>query len=156
MRRIVLDTNVLVGAAYAAGSASRRILDACLGGEFIAVLSPALRGEYEHILVRAVRVRDYDEPLRKVLEQAEVVEPAQTPRAVPEDPADDKLVAVALAAGADAIITNDRHLLALNPHGPVRVLRPAAFVRLFLGEPPAPRVAGATPGAGGLPNRESP
>jgi predicted nucleic acid-binding protein len=50
---------------------------------------------------------------------------------VPEDPEDDKLVAVGLAADADALITNDRHLLTLDPQGPLRILRPAAFVHLW-------------------------
>src|SRR5437879_3371459 len=94
--KVVLDTNVLVGSAYAEGSASRQVVEACLRGELIAVLSPDLKREYEHILARAVRVRSHDESLRKLLEEATVVEPAQTPRVVPEDPEDDKLVAAAL------------------------------------------------------------
>lgn len=129
--RVVLDTNILVGAAYAEGSASRRIVEACLNGDLIAVLSPALRREYEQILRQAVRVRGFDDELRRLLDQAEIVEPQQTPRVVPDDPEDDKLVAVAVAAGASALITNDRHLLALDPHGPVRIVRPAEFVRLW-------------------------
>ena len=129
--RVVLDTNVLVGGAYAEGSASRLILDACLRGELVAVLSLALQREYQLILARAVRVRGYDEAFQRLLEQAELVEPARTPRVVPEDPEDDKLLAVALAGNADAIITNDRHLLKLDPFGRLRLLRPVDFVRLF-------------------------
>ena len=129
--RVVLDTNILVGAAYAEGSASRRIVEACLNGDLIAVLSPALRREYEQILRQAVRVRGFNDELRRLLDQAEIVEPQQTPRVVPDDPEDDKLVAVAVAAGAAALITNDRHLLTLDPHGPVRIVRPAEFVRLW-------------------------
>jgi putative PIN family toxin of toxin-antitoxin system len=129
--RVVLDTNVLVGSAYAKGSASRQILEACLHGELTPVLSPAVKKEYDHILPRAVRIPGYEEPMRKMLEKVEWVEPAQTPRAVPDDPEDDKLVAVALAANADALITNDRHLLALDPLGPTRILRPAAFLRMW-------------------------
>ena len=53
------------------------------------------------------------------------------PRVVPDDPGDDKLLALALAAHADAVLTNDRHLLGLDPYGPVRILRPAEFVRLW-------------------------
>jgi putative PIN family toxin of toxin-antitoxin system len=130
--RVVLDTNLLVGSAYAPGSASRGIVDACLRGDVVAVLSPALKREYEHILPRAVRGRPHSEALQRLLDQALSVEPSATPRVVPDDPDDDKLVAVALAAGADAIVTNDRHLLDLDPHGSVRILRPSAFARLFL------------------------
>jgi putative PIN family toxin of toxin-antitoxin system len=126
--RVVLDTNVLVGAAYAEGSASRRVVDACLRGALAAVLSPALREEYEFILARAVRARGYGEALRQLLARAEVVEPEETPRVVPDDPGDDKLVAVARAAGA-TIVTNDRHLLALGAHAAVRVLRPGELAR---------------------------
>ena len=41
--RVVLDTNVLVAAAYNPRSASRRVVEACLGGELTPVLSRARR-----------------------------------------------------------------------------------------------------------------
>jgi predicted nucleic acid-binding protein len=87
----VLDTNVLVAAAYNPGSASRRVVEACLSGKLTAVLSPSLRREYE---------------------SAETVDPPPTPRVVPDDPGDDKLVAAALAARA-ILVTNGALLLAL-------------------------------------------
>jgi len=121
--RVVLDTNVLVAAAYNARSASRRVVEACLGGEMTPVLSGALRREYEFILGRAARGRPYLEQIHRVLSSAEVVEPARTPRVVPDDPEDDKLVAAALAAGA-VLISNDAHLLALAGHEGLRVVRP--------------------------------
>jgi putative PIN family toxin of toxin-antitoxin system len=132
IRRVVLDTNVLVGAAYDAGSASRRIVDACLWGQLVAVASPALQKEYAQVLPRAVRTPEYLRALQRLEEMLLVVVPTDVPRVVPEDREDDKLVAVALAAGADALITNDRHLLALDPHGPLRILRPAAFAHRWL------------------------
>src|SRR5262249_23756355 len=122
--RVVLDTNVLVAAAYNPGSASRQIVEACLRGELTGVLSPALRREYEFILARAVRGRPYLDRLRLLLDRAEVVEPAEVPRVVVKDPDDDKLVATALAAGA-ALISNDAHLLAVTGHEGLRVTRPA-------------------------------
>jgi putative PIN family toxin of toxin-antitoxin system len=122
--RVVLDTNVLVAVAYNPNSASRRIVEACLSGELTAVLSPSLRREYEFILTRAVRQQAYRERLRLLLEQAEVVEPTETPRVVPDDPDDDKLVAAALVAGA-TLVSNDPHLLAVAGHDGLRVLQPA-------------------------------
>jgi putative PIN family toxin of toxin-antitoxin system len=121
--RVVLDTNVLVAAAYNSGSASRRVVEACLSGELTAVLSPALRREYEFILARAVRGQPYVEQIRRLLDSAEVVDPARTPRVVPDDPEDDKLVAVALEAGA-ALVTNDAHLLAVAGYEGLEVVRP--------------------------------
>jgi putative PIN family toxin of toxin-antitoxin system len=127
-----LDTNILVASAYAPGSASRQIVDACLQGKLAAVVSPALEGEYRHILERAVRGRGFDETFQKLLAGAVLVEPEKTPRVVPDDPEDDKLLALAVAGNAAAVITNDHHLLGLDPYGPVRIVRPATFVRLWL------------------------
>jgi putative PIN family toxin of toxin-antitoxin system len=123
VRRVVLDTNVLVAAAYNPRSASRRVVEACLSGELTPILSPALRREFEFILNRAARGRSYLERLQALLESAEVVVPDQEPRVVPDDPDDDKLVAAALAAGA-VLVTNDAHLLAVAGHEGLRVLRP--------------------------------
>jgi putative PIN family toxin of toxin-antitoxin system len=122
VRRVVLDTNVLVAAAYNPRSASRRVVEACLGGELTPVLSPALRREYGFVLARAARGRPYLGRIRRLLDGAEVVEPAQTPRVVPEDPGDDKLVAAARAARA-VLVTNDTHLLALASSEGLQVMR---------------------------------
>jgi putative PIN family toxin of toxin-antitoxin system len=122
--RVVLDTNVLVAAAYNPRSASRHVVEACLDGELLPVLSRAIRREYEFILDRAARGRPYLDQIHQVLDSAEVIEPAQTPRVVPDDPEDDKLVAAALAAGA-VLVTNDAHLLALVGHEGLKVVRPA-------------------------------
>ncbi len=129
LRRVVLDTNVLVAAAYNPSSASRRLVEACLLGEITIILSAAVRKEYEFILGRAVRGRRYAERLRLLVGRAEAVEPGEAPRVVPDDPEDDKLVAAALAGGA-VLVSNDGHLLAVAGHRGLRVMRPADLVRL--------------------------
>jgi putative PIN family toxin of toxin-antitoxin system len=126
---VVVDTNLLVGAAYRPGSASGRVVAACLAGELTALMSGALRRECVLIVGKAVRGRAFGETLRRFLEGAEVVEPPAVPRVVPLDPDDDKLIALAVAGAAEAVLTNDRHLLTLDPYGPVRILRPAEFLR---------------------------
>lgn len=128
--RVVLDTNVLVAAAYAPASASRRIVDACVSGDLVSVASPAVRREYECILARAVRVDEYQEELALLLEKVELVEPSEAPRQVAEDPEDDKFLAAAAAGGAEWIITNDRHLLALDSYDGIRIVPPTVFARL--------------------------
>jgi putative PIN family toxin of toxin-antitoxin system len=121
--RVVLDTNVLVAAAYNPGSASRRIVEACLGGQLTPVVSPALRREYEFILARAIRGRPDLERIHRLVDGADIVEPARTPRVVADDPEDDKLVSAALTAGA-ILVTSDAHLLAISGHEGLKVVRP--------------------------------
>ena len=131
--RVVLDTNVLVAAAYAPHSASRRIVDACLDGQLVAVASPAIQREYAFILARAVRVEGYQDRLDRFREGLELVQPTESPRLVPDDPDDDKFLAAATAGGAGWIVTNDRHLLALDPHGPIRIVASGRFVEIVRG-----------------------
>jgi putative PIN family toxin of toxin-antitoxin system len=131
--RIVLDTNVLVAAAYASRSASRRIVDACLAGDLVAVASPAIKREYELILARAVRADEYQGPLDELLAGLELIEPSETPRLVPEDREDDKFLAAAVTGSAGWIVTNDRHLLGLDPHGPIRIVPSGRFAELVWG-----------------------
>lgn len=52
----------------------------------------------------------------------------KNPRSFVEDPKDDYLVELALAARADVIVSGDRHLNAPPQELPVRVIRPAAFL----------------------------
>jgi len=125
---IVLDTNILVAAAYAPDSASARIVGACRDGRLQPVVSAPLQGEYETICRQAIRGgRDFD--LSEFLACCKFVEPDAIPRVVPDDPEDDKLIAAAVAAEAEAIITNDDHLLSLESHSGVEMLRPGEFVR---------------------------
>jgi putative PIN family toxin of toxin-antitoxin system len=128
MTRIVLDTNVLVASAYNAESASRRIVEACRRGELVLIVSPSIRREYDRILPRAIRRPGLRQEIHALLDQAEVVSPAETPRVVSEDPDDDKFLAAATEGAADALITNDDHLLSVASQTRVRVLRPSAFV----------------------------
>jgi len=132
VNRIVLDTNVLVAAAYAEGSASRRIVDACLDGRLIAVASVAVKHEYEFILARAVRKPGYQDQLAVLLQRLELAEPAETPRVVPEDPDDDKFLAAAVAGSAPWLVTNDRHLLALDPYHEIRIVPSGVFAETVL------------------------
>ena len=55
----------------------------------------------------------------------ELVEPVPVPRIVP-DPDDDVVIATAVAAQADLIITGDRRLLALDRHDGVPIITVAA------------------------------
>ena len=136
MNRVVLDTNVLVSSAYDELSASWKIVGACMRGELTAIVSPALQGEYEEILAKAVKIRGHEEQIRKFLSAVETVHPATVPHVVRDDPEDDKVLAAAVEGKADAVVTNDRHLLDLDPYrpeagsAPIRIVRPLTLENL--------------------------
>ena len=52
---------------------------------------------------------------QRVAQRALLVNPPASRHAVPDDPADSPILQAALAAGADYLVTNDAHLLALHP-----------------------------------------
>jgi putative PIN family toxin of toxin-antitoxin system len=49
------------------------------------------------------------------------VTPALVAEVVASDPDDDHVIAAAIAAEADLIVSGDRHLLDLGTHGPIRL-----------------------------------
>lgn len=127
--RVVLDTNVLIAAARAAGSASRKLLAACTERRFQAVVGSHLRDEYDYICERALRNAGRQPLLRQFLDSLEQVAADPAAHHVPDDPQDAMVVAAAVASGAEAIISNDKHLLQLDPYQGIPVLRPGPFCR---------------------------
>jgi putative PIN family toxin of toxin-antitoxin system len=137
MPRVVADANVLVSAAIARSpqAPSVLVLDAALDGRVELVTSPLLLREITSVLSRP-RLRKYvtaDEATRFVADLAAqtalLVDPSGPHTAVCRDPRDDYLVALAEASGAEAIITGDLDLLAIDPSQlAVEVVTPREFV----------------------------
>ena len=122
MLRVVADANVLISAALARSpnAPSVLILEAALDGRLDLVTSPQLLGEITSVLKRP-RLRKYlstDEALRFVADLAAQTilqtDPPGPPAAVCRDPNDDYLVALATARKADAIVTGDPDLHAID------------------------------------------
>jgi predicted nucleic acid-binding protein len=63
------------------------------------------------------------------------VTPTVIPRAVPGDQDDDQVIAAAIAAGADIVVSGDRHLLSLGVYETVRILSPAEALATITGSP---------------------
>jgi len=135
--RVVADANVLVSAALARSpqAPSALTLDAALDGRLELIISPLLLQEIAMVLARP-RLRKYlssEEALRFVTDlAAQTVLMADPPGAHPavcRDPDDDYLVALATASGADAIVTGDLDLLAVDPKLlPFEVITPRQLV----------------------------
>ncbi len=120
--RVVADANVLVSAALSRSpqAPSALTLDAALDGRIELVTSPLLLQEVAMVLARP-RLRKYlstEEALRFVTDLAAqttlLVDPPGPHPAVCRDPRDDYLVALARSRGADALVTGDLDLLAID------------------------------------------
>jgi putative PIN family toxin of toxin-antitoxin system len=136
MTRVVADANVLVSAALARSPQAPSVLtlEAALDGRVELVTSPLLLREVTMVLARP-RLQKYvspDEATRFVADmaaQTTLLGDAPGPPAVCRDPRDDYLVALAEANGAEAIITGDLDLLAIDPGQlTVEVITPRQFV----------------------------
>ena len=127
MHRILLDTNILIAAAYNLHSASSRVVNRVQSGELSLIVSPAIKGEYERLFPRAVRSPQKQEWIWQVVGRADLATPEENPP-VTEDRDDDKFLAAAVCGQADAIISNDQHLLSVHPYLGIDILQPARFL----------------------------
>ena len=137
MVRAVLDSSVLVSAFLTPTGTSAKLFPAARGGGFVLCLSRELIDETIGILVKkrvrlanryrygAERIQRFE---RHLIAIADIVGDLPDLRAVPGDPADDKIVATAVAAGAAFLVAGDRHLLALGQYRTIRIVTPRQFL----------------------------
>lgn len=129
--RLVLDTNVLV-ASLIGSAAPRKLVDAARAEAFTLCTTETLLAELEEVLARdrfAQRLRVAGLEAHAVVDDlrliALVVVPPAIPRTVPNDPDDDHVLACAIGASADLIVSGDRDLLALREYQGIPIVTPA-------------------------------
>jgi putative PIN family toxin of toxin-antitoxin system len=130
--RVVLDPGVLVAAVLSRTGPPALAVDRWRAGEFDLIVSAKLLGELEDVLQRPKfrpsvsqeDARNYVDAL--AAEAVLVPDPREVP-AVTDDPDDDYLVALAVAARADLIVSGDSHLTGLADPA-VPVVTPRAFL----------------------------
>lgn len=127
--RLVLDTNVAISAVLGS-SAPTRLIELAAEGALDLFSSEALLAEFAEVLHRehvARRLESRRHTASEVLALyealAERVVPASIPRTSP-DPDDDAVLACALAAGADFIVSGDKHLRNLKSFHRIPILGP--------------------------------
>jgi len=129
--RLVLDTNAAVSALLWHGTPGKLINAAESKTVFLFTSAPLLselRGVLERdkfakqLEARGLRVEEVFEGYAAL---ATVVTPAVISPIIAKDPSDDTVLATALVAQADAIVSGDAHLLNLKQYQSIPILTPA-------------------------------
>lgn len=133
--RAVIDTNVLLSGLLWHG-APHELLEHVRAGTLGLVSSPALlaeleivigRPKFDVILSRSNTSRE--DALAEVRQLAELIEPPPLALPVCRDPDDDAVLALALAAQVDLIVSGDDDLLALTQFQGVPIVTSAEAVQ---------------------------
>lgn len=135
--RAVIDTNVLISGLLWRGAPHQLLEQAC-NGRLVLITSPALLAEFAEVIDRpkfgAILERANTSPER-VLDDLqrvmEVVKPRALPKPACRDPEDDEVLALAIAACADLIVSGDDGLLGLKEYQGVRIVNPAEALSLI-------------------------
>ena len=127
--RLVLDTNVLI-AAYATRGQCREVLDHCLRAHEV-VTAEVLLGELNEKLTRKLKfsVESARELLTLLRSRVEIVDPPPLDPPTCRDPDDDWVLATAVEAGAQCIVTGDKDLLVRHPFRSITIIPPGSFWR---------------------------
>jgi hypothetical protein len=136
--RIVLDTNVVLSALLWRGTPHHLREAIRMQPSTQLFTSAVLLAELAEVLNRpmaAKRLALIGRSLQDVLADytlaADVVIPLATPAVIAADPDDDHVIAAAVAAEADLVVSGDRHLLTLGTHQNIRIVSPAEAVGLI-------------------------
>jgi putative PIN family toxin of toxin-antitoxin system len=136
----VLDSSVLSAFLTPRGT-SAEVLRAAERGAFVLCLSREIASETTCSLrEKTRRIRRYypdysddeiDRFAELLLATSELFDDLPQIRVVPLEPKDDVIVATAIKANADFLVTGDRHLLSLGSHECVRIVSPRQFLDLL-------------------------
>jgi putative PIN family toxin of toxin-antitoxin system len=133
--RAIIDTNVLLAGLLWHGT-PHALIEHVRNGTLTLISSPTLlaeltevfaRPKFDAILIRSSTSRERS--LDEVRAFAEIIEPAPLPKPVCRDPDDDAVLALALAAQVDFIVSGDNDLPDLRAFESTPIVTPTAALR---------------------------
>jgi uncharacterized protein len=137
VRRVVLDANTLASGAITTIGTLAAILDAWRGGDFSVILSEPILVECERTLQKPYFKRrltaSESSRFMQLLRKRAILSPITvSEQGVATHPEDDLILATAVSAKADYLVTGDTKLQDLGTYSGVRILSPRAFLDLLL------------------------
>jgi putative PIN family toxin of toxin-antitoxin system len=130
--KVVFDTNVYIAEALGGDTATRLVASTDQASWRIYV-SRYIVDEMTAVMIDDLGLSRRSAALAAIraLRRATLAEPTPSRHTVPQDAADSPVLRAALQAGADYLVTNDRHLLALHPYEGVQIISMTDYRRLL-------------------------
>lgn len=131
--KVVVDTNVFVSSFF--GGIPRDIVRLWQSGKITLCLSDTIIEEYVEVLQRLGLPEEAEikELLLLFARRYHVLFTRKTPKldVIPRDPDDNKFLECAVALGAEAVVSGDKHLKDLKKYMGIRILSPRDFLAAF-------------------------
>ena len=129
MKRVILDTNVLISAFFWNGN-ERQVLLKCKMNIFKSILSFEILEETKRVLRKKFDLpqEKIDEFIRDVLLFSEIVVIKGDIDVIKEDPSDNIILETAIRGYADLIITGDNHLLKIKAYKGITIVQASKVV----------------------------
>jgi uncharacterized protein len=134
VKRVVLDTNILVSALLFDGELCK-FVELWQKGKIIPLISKETFGEFTAVLeypkfsLSSAEIRSIIE--NEVLPYFDVIEISEDIRGVCRDPMDDTFIACALSASADFLVSGDKDFAALKHYKSVKIVRASEFLMTY-------------------------
>lgn len=129
--KIFFDTNVYIAEALL-GRAAQRMIAATSTARWRIHYSPHVLDELQRVMRRlgfARRLATLSQA--RIRRRSILVTPPPSRHAVRRDPQDSPILRAALACGADYLVTNDRHLLELNPYEGIAIVSMDRYLQII-------------------------
>jgi predicted nucleic acid-binding protein len=133
--KVFFDTCVYVAEALL-GAAAEQMLEATERASWRITASAYLLDELERVLTEKLgfTARLARLSRQRLAQRAALLDPPASRHVVPDDPADSPILQAAVMAGADYLVTNDRHLLALHRYESLRIISMTEYLHVLRNE----------------------
>ena len=135
MKRVVIDTNVIVSGLMKAESAPGKILKAWRKDKFILLLSPLIFEEISQVIRRKqvikyhkMKEEEIDDFLLTLYSATQEV-PGELELDIVQDPDDNIFLACAIEGEAHYIVTGDKLFLKLKEYKGIEIITPTQFLK---------------------------
>ena len=134
IRKVVLDTNILISSILFKGTLSR-IVDLWKDGKILPVISRETFHEFKTVL-EYPKFKLTKGETKAIIEEEilpffEIVEITNTVSGICKDPDDDKFIACALSASADFIVSGDKDLCDVVTHKSIKIISASHLLKII-------------------------